>query len=184
MKEIIKNYVVIVLEACFVMFCIGYIWIGTVGEGKGLADGIGTMLEDVEMQNVKSEGHLVLKEMIESERPVVRYVGGTKRVGEFVKFKELVEVCLPGKSFESGIEEKGFYIYLEDIQDKNGNSVVIFLKSEEIEALEEIPAGFILDKEKDMLYFHKSGVFVMYLMIYTENEIGTAYECMIPIETS
>lgn len=184
MKEIIKNYVGIVLEACFVIFCIAYILMGTVGEKKGLADKIGTIFEDVEIQNVKSEAHLVLKDKIESERPTVRYVGGTKRVGEFVKFKELVEVCLPQKSFESGIEEKGFYIYLEDIQDKNGNSVVISLKAEEIEALEEIPAGFILDEENGILYFHKSGVFVMYLMIYTEDEIGTAYECMLPIETS
>ncbi len=184
MKEIIKNYVILVLEAFFVVFCVGYIWTGQIGAGKGLAGGIGDVLEDVEKQDLRSETHLLLNDVVNAKIPVVKYVGGTKQVGEFVAFKEMVEVCLFGESFTNGAEEKGFYIYFGDIQDEKGNSVVVSLKTEEIEALEEIPAAFIFDREKGILYFHKSGIFMMHLMIYTEDEIGTDYECMLPVETS
>lgn len=180
MKDIIKNYVILVFSALFSIFCINYVWNPVTG--TALREQIGSIFENAKEKDRTSEGHLLLKEMLDMIVPSVKYIGGTKIVGDSILFKEMVEVSLGENNYKLGIEEDGFYIYFEDIRDKNQNSVVTYLKTEDIELLEEIPTAVIFDKEQGILYFHKSGVFYMYIKIYTEDGNSTVYECIIPVE--
>lgn len=163
-----------------VLFCIRYV-LANPTKNK-LLKSIGSIFENVEDENGKSNSHLLLKEVLEEEVPNVRYIGGTRNVGDLVHFKELIEVCLSGGNYQLGTVEEGFYVYFEDIRDNYGNSIVTYLDTEEIEALEEIPTAFIFDKKREELHFHKSGTFLMYINVYTENRSCTTYECKLPVE--
>lgn len=182
MKDIIKNYMILAVSVLFAIFCINYVWNPVPGDA--LREQIGSILENVKEKDVKSEGHVLLKEMSDVTIPNVKYIGGTKHVGDSMAFKEMFEVGLCGDNYKSGAEEDGFYIYFEDMQDRNGNSVVTYLDSKDIEILEEIPTAFILDREQEILYFHKSGIFIMYVKIYTTDGNSTTYECIVPVEVS
>ena len=176
MKEVIKNYVAVAISALFAIFCITYLFVSPIGKR------IGSIFNNVEKETAKSESHLLLEEMLTATAPKVKYVGGTKNVGDIVAFKELIEVCLSEDIYKLGVEEDGFYIYFQDICDENGNSVVTYLDENEIDALEEIPTPFIFDKERCLLFFHKSGIFVMSIKIYTDIGISTTYEFLVPVE--
>jgi len=182
MKDIIKNYVILVFSALFAIFCINYVWNPVTG--TALREEIGNIFENVKEKDRTSESNLLLKEMLNVPIPSVKYIGGTKMIGDSILFKEMFQVSLEGNNYKLGTQEDGFYIYFEDIQDKNGNSVVTYLNLEDIEILEEIPTAFIFDKEQGVLYFHKSGIFVMYVKIYTIDGNSTIYECIIPVEVS
>ena len=176
MKELIKHYIVAVSLALFTIFCIRYLITDSV-------NGIGSIFENVNTKQQKSNSHLLLKEITE-ETPNVKYIGGTKQVGDVVIFKELFEVGISGGNYQSGIKEEGFSLYFEDIQNQYGDSMVTYLNTEEIEVLEEIPSAFIFDIEQQQLYFYKSGTFLMYIKVYTENGSSTIYSFTIPVEVS
>ena len=182
MKEIIKNYFALAISALFFIFCMNYIFSSALGDE--LRTQIGSIFRNIEKEDIKSQSHLLLEEMLTATAPKVKYVGGTKNVGDVVAFKELIEVCLIEDFYQLGIEEDGFYIYFQDIFDKSGYSVVTYLNEDEIDALEEIPTAFIFDKERQSLFFYKSGIFVMSIKIYTDDGISSTYEFSIPVEVS
>lgn len=184
MKQTLKNGMILAFTALLVIFCIGYLIAGPIGEESGLLAGIGSMFENVQEKENISESYQMLDSVMDAEPPTVKYVGGVKNVGDAVPFKEMLQVCLSGDVFHSGTEETGFYIYFNDIKNEMGNSVVICLETEDVEALEEIPSPFIFDTEQEVLHFHKSGVFTMYVKIYIDNGNSTLYEFTIPVETS
>ena len=180
MKELIKNYIIIAFLVMLVLFCIRYVLANPTR--NELLKSIGSIFEDVEEGTGKSNSHLLLKDVIEEETPKVKYIGGTRNVGELIHFKELIAVCLSGENYQVGTVEEGFYVYFEDIRDNYGNSIVTYLDTEEIEALEEIPTAFIFDKKREELHFHKSGTFLMYINVYTETGSCITYECKLPVE--
>ena len=182
MREIIKNYFAVAISALFFIFCMNYIFASPIGDE--LRKQIGSIFRTAKKEDTKSQSYLLLEEMLTATAPKVKYVGGTKNVGDVVEFKELIEVCLIEDSYKLGTEEDGFYIYFQDIFDKNGVSVVTYLNENEIDALEEIPTAFIFDKERQSLFFYKSGIFVMSIKIYTDDGISNTYEFSIPVEVS
>lgn len=182
MKKVIKNYFAVAISALFAIFCMNYIFSSAMGDE--LRTQIGSIFRNIEKEDIKSQSHLLLEEMLTATAPKVKYVGGTKNVGDVVAFKELIEVCLIEDFYQLGIEEDGFYIYFQDIFDKSGYSVVTYLNEDEIDALEEIPTAFIFDKERQSLFFYKSGIFVMSIKIYTDDGISSTYEFSVPVEVS
>lgn len=182
MKEVIKNYLAIVISALFAIFCINYVFASPMG--NELRNQIGSIFKNAQKEDTKSQSHLLLEEMLTATAPKVKYVGGTKNVGDVVKFKELIEVCVSENIYKLGTEEDGFYIYFKDICDESGASVVTYLNEREIDTLEEIPTAFIFDKQRQLLFFYKSGIFVMTIKIYTDDGISTTYEFAIPVEVN
>lgn len=183
MKQTLKNCILLAFTALLVVFCIGYLLSGPVGTESGILAGIGSMFENVQEKEIISESDKVLEKVMSVDFPTVKYVGGARTVGDEIPFRELLQVCLSGGTFQSGQEENGFYLYFDDIRNEIGNSVVTYLKTEDVEALEEIPSPFIFDKEREILYFHKSGVFTMYIKVYMDNGSNTLYEVTLPVET-
>ena len=84
----------------------------------------------------------------------------------------------------NGSVEEDFAIYLMDIRNMDGNSVLEVLSSAEIEDMEEIPATFIYDREQDILHIFGSGIYVVYVKVYGSSGGQVVYEFKLPVEAS
>ena len=182
-KIFLKQMFLLLVVFMGVMFAL-YIYFSAPFNGKkGLVKGTGTYVEAVMGTESNGGSNVDYEEDEEKETSTfqLKYIYGTQTVGACVKFKSLLTVTTEDGE-KPGELEDDFTIYLNDITDMNGNSVVEKLSTEMIESLEEIPAAFIYDKELDLLYFHKSGAFVVYMNIYDANGYKTSYEFTLPVE--
>lgn len=168
MNFIIKNLWPIVLAGIFVIFAIGIYFSNNNGIFKNIGD---------KLLGVHQEAQIVdITEMVSgtevAEEPVLKYYGSARKVGEVVPLSSLFEMA--------GSED--LIINLKGIQNKSGNNVVEFLKTEEIESMEEISSAFIYDIEQKLLYFHKSGIYNGTIEVYTEHGNRYYYEFLMPVE--
>lgn len=181
MKEAIKQYFPIILATIGVFFAIVVYFIGILGTERGIFTDVGSGFEDVSSTEITNNTIVQWEEMDEN-LPAVKYVGAVRKVGEAVRIQELFQFEYESGEIISGTNQEKFTIYLSDIEDASGNSVCEKLSSSDIEALEEIPVAFVLDKEQDILYFHKSGTFKVFIKVYYAGGDDILYEFMIPVE--
>lgn len=115
------------------------------------------------------------------EAPVIKYNQGTHTVGSSTRFKAMFTVVTQNGT-KNGTVEDDFSLYLSDVRNPADLSVVEFLTTGQIDALEEIPAAFLYDKEQDILHFHQSGIYTVMVNVYGADGSMAQYEFSIPVE--
>ena len=182
-KDVIKQFYPLLIMCSCVLFVI-YVFFSAGDYGnEGIFENIGyiyrTMIGDDARED---DSILYLASSTDAYIPAIKYNSGAKSVGECMKFHSLFLVEMQDGSFVSGDEENGFALYLEDIKNTSGNSVLERLSSEAIDELEEIPAPFIYDKENDLLYVYSSGVYLVQIKVYGTGGGMQVYEFNLPVE--
>lgn len=184
-KDIIKQfYPLLIMFSC--LFFVIYIFFSA-GEDSaaGVFENAGaayhSMLED---DDLKNEGLSYIGDASDGYVPLIKYHSKAKEVGDCVNFKSLFLVQKKDGSFVNGALEDDFAIYLLDIKNEAGNSVLMRMSSEELEGLEEIPAAFIYDEEQAFLHMFESGNYIVYLKIYGHSGGFQMYEFKLPVEAA
>lgn len=116
------------------------------------------------------------------EIPSTKYVGGVRHTGDVVSVQELFQFIYKDGTVVFGTDGSRVTIYLKDIKDDSGKSMCSRMKTNEIEAEEEISAAFTFDTEQDILYIHKSGIYQMLVKVYFDAHTSILYEFSIPVE--
>lgn len=179
-KDVIKQfYPLLILSSC-VLFVI-YVFFSAGDEG--IFENVGAIYAPMMGSDaLKNEGLQYLMSNTDAYIPVIRYNSGAKSVGDCMRFRTLFLVEMRDGNWVSGDEETGFALYLEDIKNKSGNSVLERLSPEAIDELEEIPASFVYDKENDLLYVYASGVYLVQVKVYGIGGGMQVYEFNLPVE--
>ena len=182
-KDIIKQFYPLLILCSCVLFVI-YVFFSAGEDGnEGVFENVGEIYAPmIGSDAVEKDSLQHLGSSTDANTPVVKYNSGAKSVGDCVSFRSLFLVEMQDGRWISGDEEDGFALYLEDIKNKSGNSVLERLSSQEIEELEEIPAPFIYDKENDLLYVYASGVYQVQIKVYGAAGGMQTYEFNLPVE--
>lgn len=114
--------------------------------------------------------------------PNIKYAKGTQVKGQQVRFKECFAVTKTDETAVGGNQEDDFAIYLIDITDADEKSVLKFMTADEIQNSGEVTASFVYDKENDMLFFHKEGIYNVRVKIYGKNGGQKTYDFLLPVE--
>ena len=120
---------------------------------------------------LKMEGLDYIKDT-QYEEPVPHYIAGAQKMGTSIHFKDMFSMN----------NAENYAMYLMDIRGASGNSVLEKMTTDEMVNLQEIPAAFIYDTNEDILYFHGSGVYTVYVKVYDKNGIQTIFEFKLPVE--
>lgn len=185
LKEILKQLFLIIITAACVCFVLYVLFSGNIAGETGIFKGVGNIYSSMLSEDeIRSDGISYIENLGEQTAPKLEYISGAQTAGRNVIFKSLFLVTLDDGVPKSGTEEDGFAIYLKDICDTSGNSVVSFFKTDEIEGMDEVSSSFIYDTEQDILYFHKSGTFTVSVKVYGSNGAEALYEFTIPVEVS
>jgi len=179
-KDIIRQFYPLLITLACVSFVIGVFFLAPINNGTGIFQGSGNMYAPMLDESKKTDAG----ELLENEKyiPEIVYNAGSQKIGTNTIFKELLSVKLKSGEYVSGTKEEEFAIYLADITDEYGNTVLETLNTEEIEQLEEIPAPFVYNKEEDRLYFYSSGIYIIKIHVYGTNGEMEAKEFLLPIE--
>lgn len=182
-KDIIKQFYPLLIMCSCVLFVI-YIFFAAGDEaGKGVFENAGEVYTSmIDTDGLKNDGLSYAGNNSDAYVPSIKYNSGAKNVGDCVSFRSLFLVEKKDGSLVSGDAEAGFALYLEDIKNKSGNSVLERLSLEAIDQLEEIPAPFIYDKENDLLYVYASGVYLVQVKVYGTGGGMQVYEFNLPVE--
>ena len=181
MKMAVKQLFPILLVGLGIFFAASVYFDGLLGTENGIYTDAGMIME----KNTETDfiGEVLSDNAeLQIEIPSIKYIGGTRKVGESVNFKEMFQFIYQDGNMVQGTDTTYVTIYLSDVEDASGNSVCEKLSTEEIEAMEEISTAFVVDKEQDILYFHKSGSFKVLLKVYYSANIYMEYEFFIPVE--
>lgn len=182
-KDIVRQfYPLLILTSC-VLFVMGVFFSAPIYSGEGVFEGAGELFSPVaDTGEIKSEGISYIEGSVSGYMPVIRYASGVQKTGSYIVFKDMFIVQKEDGSVVSGSEEDGFAIYLLDIKNHAGKSVLLTLSAEEIEALEEIPAPFVYEEEQDILCCFLSGVYTVQIKVYGAHGGQEIYEFQLPVE--
>jgi len=180
MKIVIKKYFPVIIAALGVFFAITVYFFGLQGTENGIFAEIGTVLTGASEEKIVSD---IIKDdsFVSIEVPDIKYCGGTIEIGDVAGIKELFQFTYADGSIVNG-KDTEYVIYLLDVEDTSGKSVMEIFTPEDIEAMEEITSPFIYDEENDLLHFHKSGSFKVLLRVYYDANTYMEYEFYIPVE--
>ena len=175
MKETIKLYFPLALTALCAVFAISLLF--------SRISSINETFSQLSLSEYSTTITNQLHELNSRPLPKLNYEMTSLTVGDTTSFKELFSLEFPDGNTVKLNDYSNAALYLVDIKNLNGNSVLTKLSSSEIDALESLPSAAIYDTEQQILYFHKSGIYTLYIRFYFENHSGILYECQIPVET-
>ena len=177
-KDSIRQFYSLLVLLSFVSFVLWiYFSTGVDGE-KSVFQKAGSMYSSMlKTQVIQNNGLSFMEGTISEDIPTVSYTGGVQKVGGQAVFRDLFAAN------SNAINGEEIALYLTDIKGVYGDSVLEKLDTNEIENLQEIPAAFIYDTDKDVLYFHCSGTYTIYLKVYASNGSQVTYEFCLPVET-
>lgn len=181
MKNLINENFLIILAAIGLIFLVTVYFVGLGNEG-GIFTSLGSGVESTTQESYITDIAPELEGAVTTEIPTIHYSGGARTVGDVIELKNLFDVEYEDGTTVKLSEATNLKVVLKDVRDKEDNLVVTKLSTEDIEALEEIPTAFIFDKEQNLLYFHKSGIFTVYIKIYSGTGNGILYQFSIPVE--
>lgn len=183
LKDMIRQcYPLLVLCSC-VLFVVHMFFGANLGNGKGIFERMGTLYTGILEEPPLEYGGLKHLETSNGGcLKSIHYNEGTRKVNDCIKFRSLFQVELQ-KDFQADMEQEyQVAIYLEDIKNLGESSVLERLTAEEIDRLEEIPAAFIYEEESDLLYFFRSGVFLVQIKVYGIDGSMERYEFYLPVD--
>ena len=182
-KDIVKQFYPLMIAVSCVLFVIWIFFPANSYNRAGVFESGGKLFQPVvNTREIKSEGIDFIKDTVSGFVPVAKYTGGVKTIGEFLVFKEQLQVMKADGSWVNGSLEDEFSIYLLDIRNKSGNSVMVTRRADEIAGMEEIPAPFVYEKEQDMLCCFGNGIYTVTVKIYGANGGMAIYEFHLPVE--
>jgi len=177
LKKPIKYVFAILIIVPFVLFAVHFLYGKNESGNYQVFDVIGNILESADISDITD----IEITIDHSRAPIIEYCEGAHQVNSMTEFKGMFTVTTENGT-KNGKLEDDFALYLSDIRSASNLSVMEVLTTEQIEALEEIPAAFIYDQEKDILYFHQSGVFTVLLNVYGADGNMAQYEFLLPVE--
>lgn len=183
LKEIIKtHFELLIMTGCFLLV-IGVFFFTKTTSGMGLLGKVGTtmspLIKDKEFAN---EGAEHLQRVGSGYIPSMQYSEGALNQGDCVEFKSLFSVQMKNGTYANGSAENGFAIYLIDIQNKMGDSVLEKISTVDRTNMAEIPSPFVYDEEQDLLYIFENGIYIVEVKIYSDTGGMEIYEFQLPIE--
>lgn len=180
MENVIKKLFLLVLAVIVVIFVIILIWGDEEKGTHGFRD-LGVVADASTEVEMTADG---LEYLYGEEKvvPTLRYIGGVKKVGDSIDFRELFEIQLKDGTTLSGTQEGDFYLYLEDITDEKGDRKFITLYAEENAAVEEISSPIVYEKDTRKLCFNESGTYHVFVRIYGKSGRMETYEFKLPVE--
>ena len=172
--EQIKDMIKAMWELLIIVGAVGFAIATFFADGSGMFETSGVIYKNAIDSNVlKNNGIQYIKEYVENSALNATYCGSVRGVGEKVIFRELFQV--------EGTSENDV-IYLVDIRDKSGESVLAYLDAGKYSGCEVEAAGFIYEKDADCLSVKKSGVFIVCVQIQGGNGAKRTYEFQLPVE--
>ncbi|MBQ2901137.1 MAG: hypothetical protein IJE49_04760 [Agathobacter sp.] len=184
-KNIVKQFYPLIIMLGCVSFAI-WMFFSTGLRGKdNVFEGAGEVFSPVlDTGNLKNEGLSYVEGAVSDYVPVMTYTGGTQNAGSYIAMKSLFDVTMEDGSVVNGSEESGFTIYLTDIQNQAGDSVLMFLNADDIASMEEILVPFVYEKEQDILCCFQGGIYTVYVKICGTNGGEHTYVFQLPVEHS
>ena len=165
-------YSVLILCASVSFVIYVFFYAGYLG-GEGVFETTGKLYEPMFEKEDSQTNLLELLEDVPVSEIQIKYNSSVQKVGDCLKFRELFLI----ESEEEAV------LYLLDVK-QNGKSVLERMTSEDLEALEEIPASFVYDSEKDLLYIFASGIYTVEIKVYNRSGNAQIYEMSIPVEST
>lgn len=181
MKTAVRETALVLLALAGAVFFVRFIFGKNEAGNLSIFDGVTGVVSRMQGTEPGNESASLLQSQGTDKAPEADYVAGAATAGTAVSFKELFEVTVNAQTFP-GNEENGFAIYLSDITDLDGNSRLVFLDSESIDAGDEIYSDFIYDRDEDILYICSRGCYTVRIKVYTDTGYVTAYEFNLPVE--
>ena len=177
MKEPLKFIFAMLIIIPFVIFAIQFMFEKNENGNYKVFDSIGSILESADMSDITN----VDITLNQPEVPIIKYCAGVKQINTMTEFKEMFTVTTENGT-KNGKLEDDFALYLFDIRNVAGMSVVECLTIEQIESLEVIPSAFIYNQETDILFFNQSGIYTVIVDVYGSNGNLVQYEFLLPVE--
>ena len=182
-KTVIKPFFGLLIMAGCVILVIHIFFLARETEGIGIFEQTGNIFRQGMGSDELENNSIELLEDRDGVGCEVIYNQGAQQIGEVICFKDALTVIKTDETKVVGSLEDDFAIYLQDITTQSGNSAVEILSQEEIEALEEIPAPMVYDKENDQLYCFVSGIYIVYVKIYDNSGGQQTYVFQMPVDT-
>ena len=183
-KEIVKQFYPIVMMVACVLFVITVFFSSSVHGGRDIFAGVAMFFSPMIKEDSHNTQFHDLDSFVSEYVPVIKYGAGVQRVGDGISFKGMFEVVKEDGSIVRGDTEDEFSIYLLDIKNQVGNSVLIHMTEDEIMEIIEIPAPFVYEKEQDILYCFETGIYTVYIKVFGANGGQEIYKFQLPVESS
>lgn len=181
MKTVIKQYFPWILTVLCAVFAIHIFFHGFANENHTIFDEIGKLFSNTNQKDNQSNIAQQIEAQPQAPLPSIKYDGNTLTVGELYEFESLFTLSFPDGTMESAALSNTA-LYLVEVKNSAGNSVLTKLSASAIENLEELPSAAIYNEEEQLLSFHTSGIYTLYLRMFYQYEDGVLYQCNIPVE--
>lgn len=182
MKEIIKHYFPFILTVLCAVCALSIFFYGFTDSQNGIFTDIGTYFSNETQKNHLTAVASQVEALEKAPLPTLIYNGNTLLVGEPHTWNELFTLHFSDGTISKLEEQATAALYLIDVAVSDGSSVLTRLSSAEIDSLEELPSAAIYDIEKQLLYFHKSGIYTLRIRFYFDYRPGVLFECQVPVE--
>ena len=182
-KDLIKQIYPLLLMLSCVLFVVGVFFTFPMYEKEGVFQGAGSLFGAMKMEEMKTDSFDYGETLVSTYVPRIAYVAKPQTVGTAIPFKAQFEVEKENGSIVGGDVEDEFSIYLLDIKNAAEKSVLMVMTTEEMESIEEIPAPFVYEEERDILHCFQSGVFTMELKVCSSNGGQKIYKFQLPVDT-
>ena len=182
-KEIIRHFYPVLMMLNCVLFVLAILFAPQESEKRDAFERVAQLFVPIlNTDEIKNDGLDYMERLISDYVPIVKYAAGAQSTGSNVCFKNLLEIRKEDGSVVSGSKEDTFAIYLMDIRNQEGNSVMVRMAETEMANGKEAPAAFVYVEEKDRLYCFERGIYVVQISVYSENGGLEKYEFQLPIE--
>lgn len=181
-RDIIKVFYPLLIAVSCTLFVVGIFFAAETRDGMGVFERSATVWEPaMDAGEIRNESLSFVKEEVSAYVPLVKYAGGVRAFGEVLVFQELFQVQKEDGSWTCGSAESDFAIYLMDIRNRQGNSVMVRMTEDELLEQEGCLTKFVYEKEQDLLYCFTEGIYIMCIKIYAANGGMAVYEFRFPV---
>lgn len=187
MKTVIKEFFPVMIAVAGVIFAIGIYFIGFRNTENGIYTDIGM---DMPIENENDTSSVIGEIAAISDTFTVKYIGGSRTIGDIIDYSLMfqvlnadnAQVLVNGISSQENVSADSVMLWLSEIRDEAGNSVMSKMYTEEIDIIEEIPSAFVLDLDTGELYIHQSGIYEVFVKVFDSNGNEYPYEFFMPVE--
>lgn len=131
-----------------------------------------------------SNKHEIAKDDSITEKIELKYNGTIYTTDVETDMKSMFEVKVGDKDFMPGNTENGFSLYIEDIQNQKGDSLMEQAEDSIVEGSDEITVPLSYNEESGKVTFYQSGIYKIVVRIYGENGGTVRKTVSIPVEVN
>lgn len=180
MKVPIKELFPILLTASVCLFALAAFFYQT--SDKSIWNTIGTGLSALSTETAFQPVEIDIHTTLPEDAPSLKYIGGTKKAGTSFPIEELFQLVYPNGQTASLSSDSQVTLYFINAETSLGTGAVEQYTNNEFESLEEITSPLSYNTDNHLLYFHKSGIYKLYVRFYYQNLEGILMEFSLPVE--